>query len=125
MVKYQIYSLGMRSWFSVILPTVLGAVCNRTGRDPVDSPVLQLTPNCSSTTAAAAELPVSWEHGADCMLMNFCRWLGDPACGYEQACVGVGGAGDRADGTAPGSPVQTTVCDASLPALRWGFVAFG
>jgi len=64
------------------------------------------------------------------MLMNFCRWLGTPTCGYEQACVGVVSSADgapprrgREDRVAAAAlSVQTAVCAASAPGLQWGFL---
>lgn len=59
------------------------------GKD--QSPAVILTANCSASTSY--ELPSAWEHGADCLVMNFCRWLGNPVCGYGQTCLSVAPGG--------------------------------
>jgi hypothetical protein len=80
---------------------------------PPDSPGVMLSANCS--TSADVEAPSSWEHGADCLVMNFCRWLGNPVCGYEQTCLA---------SVAPQSDiVQTKECIVGDAQSTWAFVA--
>lgn len=67
---------------------------------------LVLTPTC--TPSDSREVPASWEHGVDCLLMNYCRWLGTPVCGYEQGCI-----------TKTAGGVGTSDCIVGDPSMRW------
>jgi agarase len=85
--------------------------CLDIDRSVSQSTGLRLVSNCS--THIDSEIPAAWEHGSDCLLMNFCRWLGTPVCAYEQTCLGM----------APGTnEVRTWLCDSTSPALVWGLI---
>lgn len=72
--------------------------------------------NCSDDAPVDYEAPASWEHGADCLLMNSCRWLGTPVCGYGHTCLTL-------VLQAATNSVETTQCAAGSPSLTWSFIA--
>jgi hypothetical protein len=92
-----------------VLQQVRSGKCLDIDRSVSQSPKVVLSSNCS--TDVDVEEPASWEHGADCFVMNFCRWLGTPSCGYEQACLSF----------VPGANVVTALCVPGAPELVWAF----
>ena len=96
--------------------------CLDLDRSKSQSSELTLTENCS--TDIAYEVPASWEHGADCTIMNFCRWLGTPVCGYGQTCLAaVAPLATRSEHRIGGLAVESTLCVPGAPSLAWSFVS--
>jgi hypothetical protein len=97
------------------LQHVASAKCLDIDRSVSQSSEVLLSTNCS--TDIDVEQPASWEHGADCFVMNFCRWLGTPVCGYGESCLSyVPGSSDS-----PVANVKTALCVPSAPELVWKF----
>lgn len=97
------------------LQHVASAKCLDIDRSVSQSSKVLLTSNCS--TDIDVEQPASWEHGADCFVMNFCRWLGTPVCGYGQSCLS--SVPGRSESSV--ASVETTLCVPNTPELVWKF----
>eukprot|EP01043_Picozoa_sp_COSAG02_P051513 COSAG02_NODE_5431_length_4334_cov_6.607084_2_plen_1192_part_01 len=97
--------------------------CLDLDRSVSQSTRLVLTENCS--TDIAYEVPASWEHGADCMIMNFCRWMGTPACAYGQTCLAAAAPLVALSEHHMGGlvAVESTLCVPGTPSLAWSFIS--
>ena len=96
------------------LQHVESAKCLDIDRSVPQSTKVVLSSNCS--TDIEVEEPASWEHGSDCFVMNFCRWMGMPLCGYGQACLSYVATSESAKAS-----VESALCVPGAPELVWAF----
>eukprot|EP01048_Picozoa_sp_COSAG05_P011587 COSAG05_NODE_1101_length_5877_cov_9.449983_6_plen_682_part_01 len=95
---------------------IASARCLDLDRSVSQSSKVGLTLNCS--TDIEVEVPAAWEHGVDCLVMNFCRWEGHPVCGYEQTCLAT--VGDEQEGEVARN-VGVALCQVGAASQVWKF----